>query len=171
MAEVVTGTTGTGDSSGAGQLGRLGKDVKADGCRQAIGAWSTAAAGKGERPTTRDGPESTELGPRTVSTAYKRSSGACARPWPSADLCWHLVERSGERQWTGAGVARLGVETTRPAVSRLKSKLIPSYDERHGPWRPKELGRPSARSRASADAHPDRVYRSLGGKGLTTYQF
>ena len=149
---MVAGTTVTGDSSGFDQLGRVGKDVKADACRQAIGERSTAAAGKGERPTTRDGPESTELGPWTVSTAYKRSSGACARPGPSADLCWHLVDARRQRLPTGAGLARLGVETTRPAVSRSKNYLIPSYDGRHGPWRPKELGRPSARSRASADA-------------------
>ena len=62
----------TGDSSGTGQLGRLGKDVKADGCRQAIGERSTATAGKGGRPTTRDGPESTGLGPAVVPTAYTR---------------------------------------------------------------------------------------------------
>ena len=142
----------TGDSSGFDQLGRVGKDVKADACRQAIGERSTAAAGKGERPTTRDGPESTELGTAIVSTALKHSFGACARSWPSADSAGTSLTVGVERQRTGAGVARLGVETTRPAVSRSKNYLIPSYDGRHGLWRPKELGRPSARSRASADA-------------------
>ena len=67
---MVAGTTVTDDSSGFDQLGRLGKDVKADAAVRLIGERSTAAAGKGERPTTRGGPESTELGPRTVSSAH-----------------------------------------------------------------------------------------------------
>ena len=162
---MVTGTTATGHGRAVDQLDGDGQVVKADACRQAIGERSTATAGKGGRPTTRDGPESTELGPAIVSTALKHSFGACARSWPSADSAGTSLTVGVERQRTGAGVARLGVETTRPAVSRSKNTLIPSYDGRHGLWGPKELGRPSARSRASADAILLWYTTSWGGRG------
>ena len=159
----------SGDSRAVDRFGRVGKVVKADAAVAKICDRSTGTAGKGGSPTTRVGPESTELGLVVGRTALEHSSAAFARSGPSADLLGTNVDARIPRDGAEAGLARLGVETTRPRAARSKIKLIPSYDGRHGLRGPKEGGRPSARSRASGRRAANAVQPDQGGKGVNAH--
>ena len=91
---------------------RGNKNFKADsyvGCRI---AWSTATAGKGERPTTRGGAESPELRPPTVPTAYKCLSDAHARSGTLAELVAPPVSAGGQAVNAWSAPACQPVETS-----------------------------------------------------------
>ena len=102
----------TGHVSAVNCRDRGNKNFKADsyvGCRI---AWSTATAGKGERPTTRGGAESPELRPPTVPTAYKCLSGAHTRSETFAELVAPPVSAGGQAVNAWSALVCQGAETT-----------------------------------------------------------
>ena len=74
--------------------------------------FTSAASGKGERSTTRDGAESPELLPLTVPTAYKSLSGARARSGTLAELVAPPVSAGGQAVNAWSAPACQPVETT-----------------------------------------------------------
>ena len=102
----------TGHVSAVNCRDRGSNIFKADsyvGCRL---AWSTATAGKGEKPTTRGGAASLELRPPTVPTAYKSLSGAHARSGTLAELVATPVSAGGQAVNAWSAPACQGAETT-----------------------------------------------------------
>ena len=119
-----------------------------------------------ETPTTRRTSDATEPVLVVRLKACKRLSNHISTLVDPIEPGGSTVSSRSGALWTGPHLGGQGDETGSRAFGISIYYLIPSYDERHGPWRPKELGRPSARSRASADARLVILRKTRMGKGL-----